>query len=176
MNTKQGFTLIEIVVAIFIMGLLVAVIIPNFRPRPGEERKKFIAELNALVALGWYNALVTHKLHRIYALPGKHEIELQIQTGDGRSLTFELVKKAYLTSRLSMPSQIDIEQIIIEGNAERRELTYFYFVIMPDGLAQDVILNCYDKKDKLPNGEYRPLSLVLNPFSAQFTTYDTFQK
>lgn len=177
MKTNQGFTLIEIIVAMLIVGLLMTALVPVLRSRPADERKAFIAEFNALVALGWYNALITHKVHRLYVQPQKHEITLQIQSStDTKVLSFEPVKKAYLATRLSMPTQFEVQQFIVVGAPPAENPIDFYFVIMPDGLAQDVIINMYDKKDKLPNGEYRPFSLMLNPFSAQFTTYDAFQK
>ena len=63
---KQGFTLIEILVAITILVVMAAVIVPNLAPRrPKEERKAFIAKLNALTQLAWQNALLTNNLHRV---------------------------------------------------------------------------------------------------------------
>ena len=47
---------------------------------------------------------------------------------------------------------------------------------MPDGMAQDVIINLVDTKDFLPDESARPVGLVLNPFSVQLKEYDTFQK
>jgi hypothetical protein len=50
-----------------------------------------------------------------------------------------------------------------------------WFYVIPGGMAQDVIINFIDTKD-LYNNAPRSVGLVLNPFSAQFKIYDTFQK
>jgi hypothetical protein len=42
-------------------------------------------------------------------------------------------------------------------------------------MAQDVVMNFIDTKDT-QDGKPLQVGLVLNPFTAQFKTYDTFQK
>jgi hypothetical protein len=51
-----------------------------------------------------------------------------------------------------------------------------WFFVIPEGLTQAVTINLFDTKDLLQNKKPRPVGLVLNPFSAQFSVYDQFQK
>ncbi len=177
MTQKQGFTLIEIVVAIIIIAIMAAIVVPNLRPRPADKRREFISQLSALVGLAWYNAVVTHKITRVLINAPKKIASVQIKSETaGRELNFESIKGSYVASTLKLPANIEFREIFIDGmlesEAERKE---FWFVIMPAGLAQEVILNMVDKNDK-HGGQPKQFSLVLNPFSAQFTIYDQFQK
>ena len=85
----------------------------------------------------------------------------------------------YQTTSLEWPEQFQIQNFFIEGYDERARSArqnVFFFYIMPDGMAQDVIINLYDTKDVLPDESPRPVGLVLNPFSVQLKEYDTFKK
>ena len=66
-KSKHGFTFIELVVVIMILGIVATIVVPNLQKRlPGYQRKAFVNELNTLTALGWQNALSTQKVHRIF--------------------------------------------------------------------------------------------------------------
>ena len=58
---------------------------------------------------------------------------------------------------------------------EGRQTTELWFFIVPEGLAQDVVINLLDMRDK-DRGKAKQVGLVLNPFAAQFKSYDSFQK
>ena len=173
MRQKQGFTLIEILVAIIIVAIMAAIVVPNLRPRPADKRKDFIAQFNSLVGLAWYNALVTHKINRVFVNVAKHSASVEIQT-EGRGLNFEPIKGKYVASTLTLPPNFEFREFIVDGVVDTN-LTEFWFVILPDGLAQAVILNMIDRNDKR-GGQPKQFSLVLNPFSSQFITHDQFQK
>jgi len=175
MTHKQGFTLIEIVVAIVIVAIVAAIVVPNLRPRPADRRREFISQFSALVGLAWYNAVVNHKISRVFVDVKKQIASVQIQSEKaGAALNFEPIKGKYLASTLKWPTNIEVREFILNGKVDT-QLTEFWFVIMPSGLAQEVILNMIDKNDQR-GGQPKQFSLVLNPFSAQFTIYDQFQK
>ena len=172
-------------VAVAIIALLATIIAPSFSGRQsGAKREEFIKKLDALSRFAWQQALVTHKLHRLYVDFAKRTITLQVATDKKDSegeLVCEKVKSFYVQTHISIPPQLRIEQFIIERFDEMTRSTalstkqvWFYF--MPEGLTQEVIINMVDTQDKLANQKPRPIGLVLNPFSARFSVYDAFQK
>ena len=180
---KTGFTLIELLIALAIIGFLLKVAIPNYnRAQPGYERKEFIARLNALIRLGWQNALALQKIHKVLFDVKNGAIDLEVETDkfdDKGESVFKKVTGAYIKPSISLPDVFMIKNFFIEGFDEMARFagrTEIWFFIVPEGLTQDVIINFLDTKDIAANGKPRPVSLVLSPFAAQFKEYDTFQK
>jgi len=166
------------------MGLLLKIIVPNIQKmRSGYERKQFISKLNALLSFTWQHAIVTQAIHRIQFDLEKNSVSVYFATKEhtahGKPL-FSPVKGRYINTRIPWPQQIKIKQFFVLGFDEMRRfvertVSQVWFYVAPEGLAQEVIINFTDTSDTrqtLP----RTTSLVLNPFTAQFTVYDTFQK
>jgi len=185
-NTKihrQGFTLIELLIVFTIIGMIAAVTITNFRGRtPMNERNTALAKLNGLTRFAWQNALTENKMHRVvFKIP--EEVSLQIATGDYKldEPVFMPLERDYADTTLEWPEQLEIKQFLIGQKDAMKDIAgrskgTIWFFIMPDGLAQDVIINFIDTKDVLPDGTPKKFGLVLNPFSSQFKLYDSFQK
>ena len=179
---KQGFTLLEMVIAIAIIALLVAVVVPNLMQRSGKyERTQFANKLNGLTQFAWQHAITTGKLHRMFFNKRKRTIVVEESTDkkdpQGEPV-FKPIRNAYLKTDYIWPKQLAVQSAYIDG----KEISEFYdpanefwFYIVPSGLTQDVVLNFSDRKDTLA-GRPRKLGLVLNPFTAQFKAYDRFQK
>lgn len=183
-TSRRAFTLIELLVAIALIGLLATIVIPNlYRRVPQYERQQFIGNLNGLMRFTWQQAVVTHKLHRVQFDLEKREVRIAVERNELDSKgerAFESLKDAYMTTSLIWPEHISIKNFYIEGSDELarfsvRKAAEVWFYIVPEGLAQDVIINGVDSHDTV-DGKPRPFGLVLNPFSAQFKVYDTFQK
>jgi prepilin-type N-terminal cleavage/methylation domain-containing protein len=183
-TSKVGFTLIEILVAVALIALLATVVAPNLgRRSPRVEREKFVAKLNALMQFAWQDALITNKLHQVDIDFTKRVVTVLVESGkdsQGKKI-FQQVKRAYMDTRIAWPRNFEVKNFYIDGKDAMEESALratagAYFYVVPDGLTQEIILNCVDAKDRLRNGNLRLFSLVLNPFSAQFTYYDTFQK
>ncbi len=184
MNKYSGFSLLELLIVIMIIGILGTMIVPNFqRSTPRYERESFIARFNSLVQFGWQQGLLTHKTHRVTVDVGKKEISLTVESNEkdksGEGLFKPLVNPVQDASFI-IPDQIVIKQFFIEGfdmmaKFAQSKTASVWFYIIPDGMVQNVVINFNDTKDLL-NDHVRPIGLVLNPFSAQFKAYDTFQK
>ncbi len=180
-HQAKGFTLIEIMVAIFIVAIMMASLAPMLRQQPGYQRKEFIARLNALVQAAWQQTIITRRVHRI--LFDFRERTARVErnmTGTSLTQKFDFQRAPGPDTAMSWPSTIIIKEFLVESFDEMKRFTgraieTIWFYIIPDGMTQQVTINGLDKDDALEN-KARPFGLVLNPFLAQFREYDTFQK
>lgn len=176
---KSGFTLIELVIVLVIMGLVMAIIVPTFYGR--RERTQvgaFVAQLNSLVQGAWRNALTTHQLQRVtFDFVGDKVVLMQAasKSATGDKDEFKPVRGLLTQTEVTIPEHYSFANFYIEGRDEmtlgKRKDTWF--CIMPDGAAQQVIINIKVQEEGI---EARRVGLVLNPFSAQFEWHDEFEK
>lgn len=184
-NKRFGFTFLEILIVVAILGILATFIAPNFRNLlPGYSRGQFVAKLNGLMRVAWHNAVVTHKLSKIVFDLEKRTVTVQVESGkkDGE-INFVPLKAPFLSSIYQWPDDnFEFKNFYIANRDEissalkssgKGKIWYF---ITPGGLSQPVILNLIDIRDVSSVPQGIQFSLVLNPFSAQFKEYDTFQK
>lgn len=184
-NYKKGFTLIEILIVILIIGVMAAVIAPNFGSKKADqERQTFIAKLNALTQLAWQNALLSHSLHKVVFDFKKKMVSVEQATGEKDSQgneKFVPLERTYLETSIEWPDYLHIKNFYIEGFDEMKrsvagETHETWFFVVPGGMTQRVTINATDTHDLQSNGRATKVGLVLNPFNAQFTSYDTFKK
>jgi prepilin-type N-terminal cleavage/methylation domain-containing protein len=181
---SNGFTLIEILIAIVIMGIMLAVVVPNFRRLfPAREREQFVNALSALTRYAWQHALIERKNHKVIFDFTEKKVWIEMATGTTKSgqAEFGPLKRAYVATSLVIPKSIEIKNFIIEGYDEisryggGSKAAQSWFFITPDGLTQTVTINFVSNKETAA-GRPRQFGLVLNPFNAQFKVYDSFQK
>lgn len=186
--TKPAFTLIELLIAVAIIGTLAVVTVPRFvlRARAGYERKQFIAQLDSLVALGWQQAIISQKTQAIDINFETRQVTLETETterdrdNEKGTYLFKPVTGTFLQTEIAIPTELSLASLFIEGKSElgrtSKEKAHFWFFIVPEGLAQEVIINLTDKKDLDSDGRPYQVGLVLNPFMVRFKEYDSFQK
>ena len=149
---NQGFTLIEIVVAIAIIGFMAAIVVPNMLgPTAKAERKSFIAKLNGLLFLGWQQALITHKIHRVAFDIAHKKVYLEVveNVDSADKSNAAQVKIDYQATSIEWPEQFEVKNFYIEGTDEVKAVSNktkeeYWFYIMPDGLSQDITINLFD--------------------------------
>ncbi len=184
---KQGFTLIEILVAIILIGILATFLVPNLARRvPSYERRSFIEQLNSLTQFAWQQAITKRTVFKVNIDTVKRIIVVESATEEKDQkggIKFAPLKSAYIRTQASWPEQLQVKQIYIEkdeqlsrhvSSGKKSSLEAWYFV-MPDGITQPVVINFVDTKDLIA-GKPKEVGLVLNPFTAQFKEYDTFAK
>ncbi len=183
-NTSPGFSLLQIVIAIAILGIVAAVALPNFTRRmPGYERKAFVTQLNALMAEAWQQGLQSQKLQKIVCDLNKRElfVEQQVKEDDKGEPVFARSTTPYTKTAVIWPKSLQIRQLFIQGfdelnaQASQRKTDQIWFFMVPDGLSQEVIMNMLSVNDGQADDQGKQIGLVLNPFTSQFKVYDEFQ-
>ncbi len=184
-GTKAGFTLLELVVVIFVLGLLLRITVPMFVNRiPGYKRNEFITQVSSLIKLAWQNALITQRMHRVWFDLEKKIMRVEIvkpkKKGNDKE-EFEPISVSYLKSEYHWPETFFIKQLYVDGTnilnqpGVKTETAWVY--VLPEGLMQPTIINVVDTAESDEhNNEGKQIGLVVNPFTAQLSVYETFAK
>jgi len=181
-SKKTGFTLLELMVVMLIIGVMASLFGPTLFSgrKPRYERDTFVARLNSLVSTARVQAILERAVHSIEFDFKKRTVEIKRAPFPGALADdFESIK-GLPSAHYIWLEQFEIKQFLVEGNDlmkafARKETSEVFFFVIPDGLTQEVTINFLDTKDTIDD-EARKVGLVLNPFTAYFKTYDTFQK
>lgn len=156
---KKGFTLIELMIVILIIGIITSLGLPRILRGSLTQTEQFISRLNSLVQDGVQLALSTHEPQKItFGLTAK-QVELQ-------SIPDNKVRRT-----LAIPAVVDIEDVTINGKPQFTsggQRQAFYFLINPDGVSQEVVMLVHDvamEKRSQHSGRYE---FYLNPFTGVF--------
>lgn len=178
-TSRAGFTFLEIIIVLFVMGLIFAIATPNLQQRsPKYKRQEFIDRLNELAFLGWQQAMQTQTAHRVFFDIEHQEARLEIEQVTGGKSQFAPVTQAYAKTKYNWPENIEIKQFFINGANEMsqgKKVLKIWFFIVPDGMAQEVIINAIDTAQQTNSGKDIEIGLVLNPFTVKFKQYESFQ-
>ena len=180
LNFQRGFTLLELMVVLVLIGLLATILIPNLRRQaPNHDRKELAGYLNAISLFAMQRAVETHRVHKIVLNLSKRTISLEMQSPkkDNKDV-FVPVKSSFLRTEFRWAPHLIFKNIYIDKEDKMQlfqKLAETWFFIIPEGIGQAVVLNILDMKDTRMNIKGKQVSLVLNPFTLQFKEYDSFQ-
>jgi len=160
--SRSGFSIIELIIVILIIGLLLSVGLPRFMSIGISNSDKFIACLNKITLEGTQKAQKFKKTYKVFINFVSRKIELIQhvikQDVDVKPEDFEI-----------FPSFIEIEDFLIDNKSQFASSfsskKSAYFLINPDGITQNTKIIFKDNNSKSKKKSYE---IVLNPFISQF--------
>lgn len=181
-NNVPGYSLTQLVFVMAIVAVLGAVALPNLLQRMASyERKAVVTRLNACMAEVWQQGLASQKIQKVAFDLKNRAICLEQESDEIDPVTQDAVYKPVLAKyagRITWPESFQIKQFFVQGVDEmlsQQQTDTVWFYILPGGMAQEVIINLSDTKNAARDQDGKKMSLVLNPFTVQFKTYDDFQ-
>lgn len=181
MKNKLGFSLLEIMIAIAIIGLVMAVGVPNYRARLVRlERDTFFANLKGIIEFARQRAMVSNKISKVTFDIANHTawIELQTQQKDikGEPL-FERIKSGPARASITWNERFVFRSFVIEGVDELarygagKTTEEVWFFIVPDGIVQEVMFTVADTRDMIRKKAHQ-FVCTINPFSGALKVED----
>lgn len=156
----KGFSLIELMVVILLIGIIATVGIPRFLRSPVSATQTFIGRLNLLIGDGVEEAQKSGSATRIFFNIGAKKIEVQSVAG-----------KAF-GKGMTIPEGVSIEDVVINGKSQflaaGGEKRTVYFLINPEGISQEVRMIIIDGKIRSRNRSGGEFEFYLNPFTSVF--------
>lgn len=159
-TSGPGFTLIEIILVILIIGVIATIGLPRFLRSPISQTEQFIGSLNSLTQEGIELAQLNKASKRIFFNISGKKVAIQSIGGkqDGRGI--------------DIPDAVEISDALINGKSafamgagEKRDL---YFLINSEGISQEIVLVLTDHNIKARNPRGGIFEFYLNPFTGVF--------
>lgn len=169
LGRSSGLTLIEIMVAMLIIGLMATIAVPRLFRQQQSTLDTFVIELQAIVQSGIYEAQHTGLLHRVFVDIKNGHIQLESAKNadvhfQDTSASFTPTGVTYAKTGISVPEDIAFQTFIINGKNELASgftTKTIWFFIDPQGLVQQVHMQLKDTQTN------HTITLATNPFSGQ---------
>lgn len=168
MKNHNGFTLIEVVIAIALLAIVAALVVPRIRRSGLPVHQKFLQQLNNLTRAAQLNALMTRKTHKIFFDLKKKRAVTEIDSGKTDSSgkpVFQPLDIPYENTAFDLSEKLEFERFAIKGKELMQKGAGYrdaWFFITPDGLTQETTIGLYE-----PDRD-RHFTVIINPFTAQF--------
>lgn len=157
MVLKEGFTLIEIMIVVVLIGIITAFGLPRFLSSPVPKAQEFIGRLNRLVMQAAEQAQQETEPRRIFFNLGLGSVEIQKIGGQ------------QVGGKLELPKELEVTDVIINGVSQFQigggQKRTFYFLINAEGVSQEVQLVI---TEHARSGKNRPYEFYLHPFTSLF--------
>lgn len=184
-NLQPGLSLVEVMLVVALLAVVGLRVVPNFLKRaPLAQRKAFIGMLNTVGRQAWVRSLESGEPQKVIFNLAQRTIAMEKRTkklDEKGNLIFEKTFIDGVPKGYQWPEQFEIKQFFIEGideiaqHSSSSTMENVWFYVVPEGLAQEVVINFIDVKDTHYAFDGQEISLVLNPFRVQFDVYEEFQ-
>ena len=159
MVEARGFSLIELMVVIVLIGIITAIGLPRFLRSPVPITQNFIHRLNTLVVDAAEQAQHKNEVRRVFFNFGPRIVE--IQTGQGKRVA----------GQVNIPQQIEVSDVVINGVSQFQigagKKSTCYFLINAEGVSQEVLLILTEQT----GSGLRTYEFYLNPFTSVFRVH-----
>lgn len=154
---KKGFTIIEIVIVILLIGIITAVGLPRFLRSPVPRAQDFIFRLNRLVMDASEQAQQQDEPRRVFFNLNQRVVTVQNITGKPTG------------GKLDFPPDLEVADVMINGVSQFQsgggQKSTFYFLINAEGESQEVQLMI---TEQTKSGKSRTYEFYLHPFTSLF--------
>lgn len=169
--SRKGFTLIELMVVLALIGLLISMVAPRFTRRsPSSDWKVIVDELNNLAQFARQESIAEQVPFRLNFSKGKNHapdvvvVEHMTTTDEGGKREFSLVTSPYMKTRYEFAENVRLKAIYLGKQELLQETGQAGCYLVPEGLIQDVFIQLVRQED----GKEEAVTLKMLSFDGRF--------
>lgn len=161
----NGYSLIEISLAIGILGLLIAITVPFLTQKRGDQRTEFTHNLSGLVRNAYVASAQSGYMHKVLFDLKNQKVFLQRAEKPGqheRTIKFSDYHGG-IPSRIAIPNGVKITKFVVNGTDEISgdDTKKLWFFVSDQGIIQAVTM-------ALEYESGQAITFIIDPFSHQF--------
>lgn len=171
MTSSKGFTLIEMMVVLALIGLLISMVAPRLSRRsPSSEWRTIAEEFNNFVQFARQESIAEQVLFRLNLSRGKNKtpdvvlIEHLVKTDDAGKQEFAQMSSPYMKTRYEFADNVHIRAVYLGKQEIFIENGQAFCYVAPEGLVQDV----YIQLTRTEEGKEEVVTLKMLSFDGYF--------